>query len=335
MKFLKYLGILLLILILAYLAACYFGPKNMNVEESQTLEVSAPYIFNLINNIEKWEEWNDWNLKDTGMVVTYTDKKEGVGAKSTWTQSSYGNGSQEIVESVENERLKTKLNFQGWEGDNFGIFNLAANGNNTNVTWTFDGTPIPFLMRGMMLSGKSSMKESYQQGLNNLEKLAKERAKGTYNGYQINEKNLKKKNFVMNRQEVKTANIQQFYATNLGQLFGKVQVAGVEIDGMPCGLFFRMDERDGMIDMAAAIPVKQAVSLPATNSYSINSRRSLQVDYRGSYHGVTEAHKAMGEYMKDRSLFQDDPIIEEYVTDPGTEPDPSKWLTRVTYYFSE
>ena len=177
MKFLKYLGILLLVLILAYLAACYFGPKNMNVEESKTIEAPAPIIFNLINNIEKWDEWNDWNLQDTGMMVTYSDKKEGLGAKSTWTQSMYGDGSQEIVESIENERLKTKLNFEGWDGDNFGIFNLKSNGKSTDVSWAFDGTPIPFLMRGMMLTGKSSMSKAYKAGLNNIESIAVERGK--------------------------------------------------------------------------------------------------------------------------------------------------------------
>ncbi len=28
------------------------------------------------------------------------------------------------------------------------------------------------------------------------------------------------------------------------------------------------------------------------------------------------------------------PVIEEYVTDPGKEPDSSKWLTRI-YFFAE
>jgi len=28
------------------------------------------------------------------------------------------------------------------------------------------------------------------------------------------------------------------------------------------------------------------------------------------------------------------PVVEEYITDPGEEPDPEKWLTRITYYFT-
>ncbi|MEE9373936.1 MAG: GyrI-like domain-containing protein [Saprospiraceae bacterium] len=335
MKFLKYIGILLGVLILGYLLACFFGPKNLNIEQSKTIEASAPIIFNLINNVEKWDKWNDWNLQDTGMVITYSDKKDGVGARSEWAKSSFGDGSQEIVESVENEKIKTRLNFGRWDGDNFGIFNIVPKGNTTNVSWAFEGTTLPFLMRGMMLTAKSGMKKSYAVGLDNIAKMAAERVNNLYNGYQIKEVDLGEKNFIMNRQEVKIENIQQFYATNLGQLFGKVQGAGVEMNGMPCGLFFRMDERDGMIDMAAAIPIMEAISLAGANSFNVVARKALQIDYMGDYHGVSNAHHAMDEYMKDRGFLQDDPVIEEYVTDPGTEPDPSKWLTRLTYYYSE
>ena len=38
--------------------------------------------------------------------------------------------------------------------------------------------------------------------------------------------------------------------------------------------------------------------------------------------------------MKDRGYLLDPPIIEEYVTDPTQEKDPSKYLTRITRYFT-
>ena len=33
-------------------------------------------------------------------------------------------------------------------------------------------------------------------------------------------------------------------------------------------------------------------------------------------------------------LLSDVPAVEEYLTDPGQEKDPSKWLTRITYYIA-
>ncbi len=43
----------------------------------------------------------------------------------------------------------------------------------------------------------------------------------------------------------------------------------------------------------------------------------------------------MGDFMKDRQLFMDVPMIEEYVTDPTKEPDPEKWTTNIYYYYSK
>ena len=335
MKYLKYLGILVLLLILGYLAACYFGPKDISVEETTKIDAPSSIVFNLINDVKKWEEWNDWNLQDTGMVITYSDDKEGVGARSEWTESMHGNGSQEIVESVSNDKIRIKMNFEGWDGDNFSNWKFIPNGNATDVSWGFEGTELPFLMRGRMLTAKSGMRKSFRKGFDNISRIAKARVEDNYNGYTIQKTVLTEKNFVMSRQEIAIPAIQQFYATNLGSLFGKVQAGGVEMDGMPCGLFFRLDERDGKIDMAAAIPTKEAISVQDAQSYHIEAKNALQIDYYGDYHGTTKAHKAMGEFMRDRGYFQDTPVIEEYVTDPGTEEDPSKWLTRITYYYSE
>ena len=43
----------------------------------------------------------------------------------------------------------------------------------------------------------------------------------------------------------------------------------------------------------------------------------------------------MDEYMKDFGLLNNPPIIEEYVTDPSTEKDPAKWLTKIIYYIAQ
>jgi effector-binding domain-containing protein len=39
----------------------------------------------------------------------------------------------------------------------------------------------------------------------------------------------------------------------------------------------------------------------------------------------------MDDYLKANKLKAGAPVIEEYVTDPGTEPDESKWLTKIYY----
>jgi len=70
-------------------------------------------------------------------------------------------------------------------------------------------------------------------------------------------------------------------------------------------------------------------------SESFSTRRALVVDYYGDPAGTTIVHDAIDEYMADRDLHFDWPVVEEYVTDPADEPNQEKWLTRVIYYLSE
>lgn len=337
MKYLKYPLLLLLGLIILFLAISFLGPKDLNVSESIKIEAPAPVIFGLVNNLQETENWNAWLKQDSTMVTTYNDIASGVGANSSWTSASMGNGAQKIIASDANKRVRSQLNFEDFAGDNFAEFNIGKSGSGHEVSWSFEGTPLPFWMRGFaMLTGmKKGMSDSYNEGLEGIKRLAEERSSGTYDGYTIKEVDMPERHFVMNRQEVETVNIQQFYATNLGAIFLKVQKAGQEMSGMPCGLFFKNIEGNGTTtDMAAGIPVASPISIEGSSSYSIADRRAITLDFYGDYNQTIKGHNAIRKYMKDRSYLQDPPIIEEYVTDPTVEKDVSKWLTKVTYYFS-
>ncbi len=335
----KYLGIAVLIAILVYAALCYFGPKDFNTEESINVEAPAPVVFNLVNSLQKSALWNDWSLSDSTMQTTYNYVVSGVGAESTWTSASQGTGTQKIVESVKNQKVTTQLEFDGWDGVNTADFILTEAGKNTDLTWTFEsGSEVPFLLRGVMLvsGATSSMKKSYRKGLENIKAIAEERAKkGLYSGYTIQLKELGERNYVVKRGEIPMDNAQQFYSNSLSSLFGLMQKSGLEMDGTPCGLYYKWDFESGTADMAAAIPVSEAISIDGATSLQIPEGSVIQVDYYGDSEGSAAAHFAIDDYMKDNSLYQNPPVVEEYITDISTEKDPAKWLTRITYYYSE
>jgi len=47
---------------------------------------------------------------------------------------------------------------------------------------------------------------------------------------------------------------------------------------------------------------------------------------------VGQAHMAMEKYINENKLEALTPAVEEYVTDPGSEPDSTKWLTKIVYF---
>ena len=338
MKILKFVVLPLLLLIGIYCGLCALGPKDFNLERSVEVDAPKSMSFNIVNNITTWENWGSWQKRDPEMAITYPSKTVGVGAISEWTSESEGNGKQQIIESVQDEKIRTQLNFEGWDKPSFGQFNFGDNGGKSTITWAMESSEIPFLMRGMMMvmGMKASLEKDYEDGLASIKDIVEQRAKdGVYDGYVINDIRLPEKHFVYTRQEVNDDRIQQFYASNLGSLFSKVQEAKVEMDGMPCGLFYNFNDKNGTIDMAAAIPIKESLIIPTASSVSLPSKRALQVDYYGDYHNTEAAHEAIEAFMKDKGIFNDYPVIEEYVTDPTTIKDPEKWLTKVTYYVSD
>ena len=333
----KYVLFLLAGIIGIYLILCLLGPRDMNVEKS--VEITAPpsVVYNLSNQPKLTELWNSWTIGDTTLKTSYNEIIEGVGAESKWTSDQTGGGTSTIVESIKNSKVRTEMAFDGWGGENYSTLSMTENGGNTNTSWTFEGAPLPFFMRGFaMITGmKKSMHSNYTESLQNLKKIAEERANGLYNGMEVKLEDLGEKHFIMNRQKVQPANIQQFYATNLGNLFSKAQSSGIEMQGMPCGLYFSMlPDAEGALDMAAAIPISTGVSIEGTGFISIPERQAITLDYYGDYSTIPEGHIALEAYMKDRGYLLDYPVIEEYVTDPGEEPDPSKYLTRITRYFT-
>lgn len=337
MKILKFVVLPILLLVGIYCILCLVGPKNLNVERSTDIDAPKAAVFNLVNNIESWEKWSSWNLRDSAMVITYPGKLEGVGAKSEWISEMEGNGSQEIVESVPGQKVRTKLVFEGWDEPSHANFTLKEAGDKTKASWSMESSELPFLMRGMMLvmGMKGDIKSNYDESLSNLKTLVETRVNdNNYDGYTINDIRLPEKHFVYNRQEVGMDHIQQFYATNLGALFSKVQSAGIEMDGMPCGLFYSFNEKNETTDMAAAIPTKESLIIAGVSSITLPAKRAVQVDYYGDYHNTSKAHDAIESFLKDKGLFNDYPVIEEYITDPTTVKDPEKWLTKVTYYVS-
>jgi effector-binding domain-containing protein len=340
MKFLKWFVFILMAIVLIYIIMCALGPKNLNTSRTTTIKAAPSMVYNQVNNLKSWPAWSPWNDMDTSMVITYGQKSEGKGATYSWKgdPNLTGSGDMLVTESVKNEKTSVTMNFHDYGSTSFVDFNLTPKGNEVEVEWKMeDEKDLSFMLRGMMLAlgQKGKLEKNFDDGLAALKANAEKRATGVYGGFKINPVEEKEKHYIMNRQEVDVKNIAQFYATNLGSLFGKVQKNGVEMSGKPCGLFFKWDEANGKTDMAAAIPVAEKLWIKDASSYDIPAGKGLQIDYYGDYNGTEAAHSAMDEYLKDHGLFNNPPIIEEYVTDPSEEPDPSKWLTKITYYITK
>ncbi len=131
------IGLVVLIVIAA--AAAYLLPRNVVVEREIVIDAPPEDVFGHVNSLQAFSEWSPWGDRDPDMEVTYTGPETGVGNTMEWSSDDprVGSGRQEIVEVVENERVRTTLAFDGM-GTAEAWWNLEPEGGGTRVTWGLD-----------------------------------------------------------------------------------------------------------------------------------------------------------------------------------------------------
>lgn len=339
MKSLKIVGIILGVLVLVYLLLCVFGPKKIDVERSIDIMAQTPAVHGQVADFKNWPNWSPWHNIDSTMKVELSDPSFGQGATMTWTSENAGNGGQEILE-VNAGLVRTKLEISGWQPSYADFMLEQIDEKTAHVTWTMKGDPLPFLLRGMLLvmGMNEAIGKDYEKGLANLKTYVESNPvemAPKYNGYEIQEIQFPATTYAAVRNRMPWSDIQNFFAEKYGMIQVAMEKNKLEAAGAPCGLYYEWDETSSMTDLAAAIPVNVDANLgDPIEMVELSGGKALLINYYGGYAGSAQAHYAMDVYLKVHNLNMRMPVLEEYVTDPGTEPDSNKWLTRI-YYFVE
>jgi effector-binding domain-containing protein len=334
MKALKIILAILLVLVLAAVVAMFVIPTSLQVERS--IEINAPkaMVYRYVSHLRLMDQWGVWFEMDPEMKNVYEGEDGKPGAINIWESEIVGNGSQEIT-SVTSDRVETKLRFTGdWESEADVYIQLVeGEGDAVKVSWgmhTEIGRPFNLVMA--LMGFTKSMNDDYDRGLIKLKNLLEEKVTSkNYNGYTIESVEVPPTTFLYKRDQVNIEDVANFFASNLPALYERVGRAGA-MPGTPSGLFFVWDEANNITEMAAAIPFTGGRGIKPEEILLLDGN-ALKIDYYGSYgEDQIPVYEAFADYIKDWSLEERELIWEEYVTDPETEPDTSKWLTRI-YYF--
>jgi effector-binding domain-containing protein len=320
-----------LIIVLGLLA-----PKEYHVERSVLVAAPKDVVFANVQYWNKWQAWLPWAKDDSTMKVTYSGVDGSVGSGYSWLGKVTGSGEMTTTALKPNEELTYHLRFMTpMESQADGFVRLTEAAGGTTVTWAMFGQdPFPWNIMLLFMNMDKMIGKDFERGLAMLKEIS-EKEEAKIAGYQINPVELPSRSYAAIRKTVKMAEIPDFFTASFGQIMGVIQQKGMSMTGAPCGLYYTWDEAAQSTEMAAAMPVSgkkefgegiELITLPKTRAYVI--------DYYGPYDQSMLAYKAMDRYFAQNGLKQGAPIIEEYITDPGSEPDQSKLLTRI-YFFAE
>ncbi|MFZ5552793.1 MAG: GyrI-like domain-containing protein [Bacteroidota bacterium] len=154
-----------------------------------------------------------------------------------------------------------------------------------------------------------------------------------YQGYQVNEKDFPATVYVSTKKEkMGFDKLEAFFGKHFPAIYELSGKAGHSPAGPTVAVYYVWDTIAKTTELQAAVPVvaNGEIKIKGYEKLEIPASKCLHIEYYGAYEKIGPAHMAMDEYMAEKGLTQK-MVLEEYVTDPGAEPDTSKWLTNVFY----
>ena len=169
MKFLKILGIILAVIVAIFVITGFVLSGEAQMHRSIVINAPVDKVYREVNTFYNIFDWSPWTKMDPNMKTEFSGPEYGVGAKYSWQSEdpNVGNGSQELLESVENKYVKTKMDFD-IPGEYYAEFILEPEGEGTKVTWTYIGKSDEFMMKFFMLGTDSFLGPQYEEGLADL-----------------------------------------------------------------------------------------------------------------------------------------------------------------------
>ncbi len=337
MRVLRLIGLAIVALILLALVIAAFVPKHFAYERSTNIKASKEIVYSLANDLKSQETWGPWKKQDPTIQNTYNEVAAGVGQISSWTSKKSGNGSQTITESTPPTAIKYRIDFEDQGGGDSAMKFDDGEGGDTKATWAFSyDVPYPFNLMAAMAGG--TMDKMLDDGLAGLKEMAEQKAAeapAATGKYEVKPMDFPGHTYIGLREQTTQEEVMKstFFAERFGKIMSLLTRTKIKPLGSPSGLYYTWDEATKATDMAVAIPVKSgtAVAGGAIQVFEIPASKAVVVDYYGSYDNFEGAHEAIGEYIKANGLTEKAPVIEEYVTDPGSEKDSTKWLTKIIY----
>ena len=126
-------------------------------------------------------------------------------------------------------------------------------------------------------------------------------------------------------------NFSPILAENYGQIVTYMTGNGIEFAGAPLTRWITWDTTAYSV-YAAGIPVAEGtVAGDGLEIITIDGGTAYKYTHVGPYEAMQQAHFDINDYMYSTGNLAIGGPWEVYITDPGTEPDPAKWVSEIWY----
>lgn len=330
MKVLKVIGILLLVIVALGLIASLVLPKEMNVHVEETIEAPIDVVWDHMNSFEKSDKWSAWYDADPDMKVTFAGEQGTVGSSFSWSGEEVGSGTQTLTAiDAENHTMETTVTHDWGGGVNKTTLEDLGDGKVKVTSDYHEDLGIPSNLFTALFDGEGMLTKTETKAFSNLKTLAEEAAKKMPVAvtYEVTTSERDAMTYAGKKEVVKMMDMGTYFPENMPKIG---MAAGEMAVGAPSALFWSWDTINMESEMTVAMPIKGDAP-EGYETYEQPAGQYISVDYYGDYDGTGAAHGSLWAHIGANNLELNGAMMEEYITDPTTEKDTSKWLTRVVY----
>lgn len=337
MKILKIIGIAIAVLAVVLAAIGFISPKQYDVHRSVVIKAPAATVYHTVSHFQNFKNWSPWQHLDSAMTTSLEGTDGTVGAKYSWKGNDHvGEGALTFTKLEPDSYIEQELAFvKPFESRATTYMQLAAAEGGTQLTWGMKGEN-DFVSRIFMtvMGGMDKViGKDYEQGLANLKMLCE--AAPVSAAYTFTEVEWPQTTCLSARKVVAFDALPSFFGKNYPAQFAAISKAGGTA-GNPLGVYYQYNEKEMTTDVAAAVPFTG--NKPNTNEFSVlelPKKTGYVTDYYGPYNDeMKKPYMAMDAKLKEIGKQNPALVVEEYVTSKTTEPDSSKWHTKI-YFFTE
>jgi len=129
------------VVIVAFILVVSMQPSEFRISRSAKMSAPPSAVFAQVDDYRNWDGWSPWAKLDPNAKVTFEGPTSGTGSTFTWSgNDKVGAGRQTIVESVPDELVRIKLEFEKpFKATSTAEFTFKPEGDQTLVTWSMFG----------------------------------------------------------------------------------------------------------------------------------------------------------------------------------------------------
>ncbi len=331
MKYLKYLGFLLLAVVIILSIYVAVSEGNYDIKRSRVIKAPVEVVFENVNDFKNWENWSPWFEMDPTIVTSHPDTTNGVGASYSW-KGKDGSGSIKTISAIPNKEIIQQVDFNSDSKPEV-YWNFAKVDLGTEVTWGMRsknsfGEKFYWLFKGGIEKNTIPI---YDRGLELLEKhILKELEKHSFEtkgavdyggGFYLYQTISCKIQDIENKMNEMFPVIETYMAKNNLAALGK-----------PFTLNHKWDEVNNTAMFSACIPVKERVITAGDvlTGY-LKPQKTFKTIFKGDYKFANDAWEAAYNGLAAQGFTEivgAEPF-EIYTVGPRETANPAKFVTEI------